>query len=389
MTRQLDSLPPFDPFNADWLRDPFEVVGRELSTDDWCALGPMGTLFVWSYTGVMDLAESEGWHAPSVEETSLGQITSGHAAEFAQNVTSFLEGDRRRRIRTAPAMPLAPAEVERFRSTIATTAARLVSEVDPPFDLVKLCYRLPVEVFASITGAPLSDLEAIASDVEQVAWLWGFDAGQHADEIELALPRLRTFVEGLMDTAEPGSLFPAINKLDLPRPERVWSGVQALIAGWETSAAQAGCLLEVLLRDSDRWDAVLAGKWDVADVVTEALRLRPAVAGFMRVASNDMEWQGLQVPAGTLAFGSAVWASRDAAVFDDPHTFDPNRPDAPLPVWGGGRHRCLGRHLGTIEMVELLQAVVNAQPRWRMTGPVEWTNMRRPRLPVSLVVDAG
>lgn len=257
------------------------------------------------------------------------------------------------------------------------------------FDLVKLCYRLPVEVFASITGAPLSDLEAIASDVEQVAWLWGFDAGQHADEIELALPRLRTFVEGLMDTAEPGSLFPAINNLDLPRPERVWSGVQALIAGWETSAAQAGCLLEVLLRDSDRWDAVLAGKWDVADVVTEALRLRPAVAGFMRVASNDMEWQGLQVPAGTLAFGSAVWASRDAAVFDDPHSFDPNRPDAPLPVWGGGRHRCLGRHLGTIEMVELLQAVVNAQPRWRMTGPVEWTNMRRPRLPVSLVVDAG
>lgn len=107
----------------------------------------------------------------------------------------------------------------------------------------------------------------------------------------------------------------------------------------------------VLLRDSDRWGAVLAGKWDVADVVTEALRLRPAVAGFMRVASeSDMEWQGLQVPAGTLAFGSAVWASRDAAVFDDPHTFDPNRPGLPLPC-GVGRHRCLGRHLGTIKMV--------------------------------------
>ena len=156
MPRSLDSLPSFDPFNADWLRDPFEVVGRELATDDWCALGPMGTLFVWSYTGVMDLAESEGWHAPSVEETSLGQITSGHAAEFAQNVTSFLEGDRRRRIRTALAMPLAPAEVERFRSTIAATAARLVSEVDPPFDLVKLCYRLPVEVFASTRSPALN-----------------------------------------------------------------------------------------------------------------------------------------------------------------------------------------------------------------------------------------
>ena len=82
-----------------------------------------------------------------------------------------------------------------------------------------------------------------------------------------------------------------------------------------------------------------------------------------------------------------MWASRDPAVFDDPHGFNPARTQVPLPVWGGGRHRCLGRHLGTIELVELLQAVVDAQPSWRESGQVEGANMRRPRLPVSLIVE--
>ena len=51
-------------------------------------------------------------------------------------------------------------------------------------------------------------------------------------------------------------------------------------------------------------------------------------------------------------------ANRDEAVFEDPFTFDLNRPPSKHLAYGFGPHVCLGQHLARMEMKALWEALL-------------------------------
>ena len=101
------------------------------------------------------------------------------------------------------------------------------------------------------------------------------------------------------------------------------------------------------------------------------MRYSPVIFTTMRVAQQDVELAGVNIPAGTLVIANTAAANRDPAVYPDPDRFDITRADAPpMLTFGGGIHYCLGAHLARIELAEALTEMARRMPHMRTTGSV-------------------
>ncbi|MEV7416094.1 cytochrome P450 [Streptomyces sp. NPDC089919] len=106
-------------------------------------------------------------------------------------------------------------------------------------------------------------------------------------------------------------------------------------------------------------------------IVTEALRLYPPGWFLTRTLTADTDLAGHRLPAGTDLIYSAYLVHRDAALYDRPDRFDPDRwLRRPAPArtsfvaFGGGARKCVGDEFA---MTEAVLAVAAIAARWRLT----------------------
>lgn len=134
-------------------------------------------------------------------------------------------------------------------------------------------------------------------------------------------------------------------------------------------------------------------------VLRETLRAIPPVPGFGRMAVADTALDGCYIPAGTAALLAPLAVHHDPQLWRRPHVFDPERfsperrehkvhPFAYIP-FGGGAHRCIGMHFGTMEVKTIVHQLLR---RFRMVQPQaapsrwDWSSLPKPLddLPVRL-----
>jgi cytochrome P450 len=97
--------------------------------------------------------------------------------------------------------------------------------------------------------------------------------------------------------------------------------------------------------------------------IDESLRLEPAAAVIDRYATADVVLGGAEIARGELVRLSITAANRDPAVFADPDTFDPGRPNLRRHVaFAQGPHVCVGVHLARLEARAALGALVRRLP---------------------------
>lgn len=147
--------------------------------------------------------------------------------------------------------------------------------------------------------------------------------------------------------------------------------VSLLIAAIETTAAELAWALQLLAHDlpvQDRLAEELGCDEDsayLAATVQEVLRRRPVfLFAAPRIVARPVEIGSRLYPQAVQLLACIYLLHHDPVLFEEPHTFRPERfLEAPpsartwLP-WGGGRRRCVGQHLATLEMETVLRAVV-------------------------------
>ena len=146
--------------------------------------------------------------------------------------------------------------------------------------------------------------------------------------------------------------------------------VTLLMAGHETTATALAWALERLVRHPEAL-ARLTGDVEHGDdayldaVVKETLRLRPVLSIVVRRLAAPMAMNGHVLPAGTHVAPCIYLTHRLPRLYLDPAAFRPERflaPNAPATYgwipFGGGTRRCLGAGFATLEMTEVLRAVV-------------------------------
>jgi cytochrome P450 len=124
-------------------------------------------------------------------------------------------------------------------------------------------------------------------------------------------------------------------------------------------------------------------------VIKEALRLDAPVPIVMRGGVQDTSVAGYHVPAGSRVVVAPAVNHYDRSCWTDPDRFDPDRfgpdrredrsdRDAWIP-FGGGVHKCIGLHFGTLEVTAILHEMLRRY-RWDVVPGHElrWDNTSLP-----------
>lgn len=143
-----------------------------------------------------------------------------------------------------------------------------------------------------------------------------------------------------------------------------------VFGGHDTTAKSIANALLCLLMAPDQQKAVLAGDVALSDLVEEALRFQPSVAGVTRVLEGPAVISGVSIPAGATVLALGLIGNRDATVFPDPDTFVPGRRPNPHVSFGGASpHHCLGAHLARMLISQALRAYLLRGASWRLAEP--------------------
>ncbi|MZD06990.1 cytochrome P450 [Streptomyces sp. SID5785] len=177
--------------------------------------------------------------------------------------------------------------------------------------------------------------------------------------------------------------------------------VSLVVAGAENVAKTLTWVFQLLAehpehekRLSEEVESVTGGRRPVAfgdlgelaymrNLITESMRIRPAVWILTRLATVDTTLGGYRIPAGTDILYSPLAMQRDPRAFTDHLSFDPDRwlperaadvtPAAHAPFSVGNR-KCPGDHFSMAEMAVILGTVVQ---KWRLVATEETDSTAR------------
>ncbi len=173
---------------------------------------------------------------------------------------------------------------------------------------------------------------------------------------------------------EPEDVFSRLLRTHLPRElgfddRRMLANVAGLLIGSVETISQAvvQVLRQILARESVREEAVAAAADpDTAGFdayVWEALRLDPINPLVFRFTERDTVVAAgtdreTRLPRGTVVFALTASAMSDEAYVASPDDFQVGRPDVPPLTFGFGDHTCLGRHVASAVVPEVVRRVL-------------------------------
>jgi cytochrome P450 len=236
--------------------------------------------------------------------------------------------------------PLVERTIERFREA---KRADLVEEVFMP---------IPVRVIAALIGLPESDvpefhrlaidLLAFHSDMEGAlkasAQLKEYFVGILADR--------RREPQDDMVTVLAESDIDGVTMSD----EQIYGFMRNLLpAAAETTSRSTASLAIGLLTHPCQLASVQADRSLLPQAIEEGIRWETPLLNFMREATRDVEFHGVDIPEGSTIAVNLGSANHDENRWDDPEVFDIFRDRKPHIGFGHGAHVCLGMHLARLE----------------------------------------
>ncbi|RFU85977.1 cytochrome P450 [Streptomyces triticagri] len=293
-----------------------------------------------------------------------------------------LEAPRHTRIRRLVSKAFTPRTVEGLRGYVDALAARLVADLvaDGGGDLVaRVAEPLPVAVIAEMLGIPEGDRAPLRPWSADICGMYELNPSEEtaARAVRASLEFTAYLRELIAERRkQPGedlisALIAAHDEGDrLSEQEMISTCVLLLNAGHEATVNTTGNGWLALQRHPDQLALLRAAPSDssmLSTAVEEILRYDTPLHLFERWVLEDMEIAGTVIPRGSevaLLFGSA---NHDPDVFDDPATFDVNRPAGPHVSLGGGIHYCLGAPLARIELAAVFRELLTQAPDLHLT----------------------
>lgn len=150
-----------------------------------------------------------------------------------------------------------------------------------------------------------------------------------------------------------------------------------LFAGHETTSAQLGSAIRVLLEHPEQWQAICADPSLIPNAIEESLRYVGSVLAWRRMTTRPVTIRGVDIPAGAKVLLSFASANRDEHQFAEPDVFDIRRSNAIRHLtFGFGGHMCMGAPLARMEMKVLLEELTRRLPNLALVENQAWTYPR-------------
>jgi cytochrome P450 len=299
------------------------------------------------------------------------------------------------RLRGLVARTFTRGRVEALRPWIRQIVNGLMAqmiEAGPPADLVEaMCAPLPVIVICQLLGVPYGDRDQFREWAEAIAEATNRSAEQVGDAIAGLGGYLSSLIAIKQENPADDLLSALARQPDgLSGPELIVLAGTLLIAGHQTTLYQLGKSMYTLLDRISLYEGLRADPGLVPSAVEELLRIGPASPGTgPRVTIQDVEIDGVAIPAGSAVTVSSTTANRDPGVFTDPGQIQLSRDDGTHLTFGHGTHFCLGASLARAELSIAIDGLVRRFPQLRLAderSAIPWRNDGFFSAPMSLPV---
>jgi cytochrome P450 len=322
----------------------------------WHANTPMG-IAVLRYDMVAKLFADTRLHEGMRERLAMQGITKGPLWEWMSSVILTAEGERHQRLHRLAAEALAPKAIAALRPRMIEMANGLIDAFihrGRAEFMAEFADIYPGQVICELLGVPQELHERFRGWVEDLGLVFGFSAADVLRRAEVALAELFAETDELIVLRRRHPASDAISALiaaelegDRLNQQELRDMVSSLLfAGQDTTRNQFGQAMVAFARHPDQWELLAQQPELASTAVEEVLRTVPSVPMMPRFASEDIEVDGLAIPAGTMLLMMTGLANTDPDAFG--HTdFDitARRPVPPL-TFGRGPHILLGRSAG-------------------------------------------
>ncbi|MEU9456779.1 cytochrome P450 [Streptomyces sp. NPDC048277] len=259
--------------------------------------------------------------------------------------------------------------VESMRAEIAATAGALLDGLpaEQPVDLIeRFCRPLARTVISKLIGIPPDDPAPFPEWVNDL--LTAPDRSILKASAESLVEFIGALVDGKADKPGPDiatALSEAVLAKKLTRNEAVASVHVLLTGGMEPLNGIANAV-HSLLRHPEQLTLLTDDLSRIPNCVEETLRYEsPFRMLTPRYSRVPVRVGSTTIPANEMILISVAAAGRDPHRFDDPDTFDIERNAGGHLGFGRGIHRCLGAHLGRLEVETGLSLLLSRRPGLR------------------------
>jgi len=347
------------------------------------AIGPFGPELL-TYDLVRLALRDSRFAMPQANGLAMQGITAGPLWDKVSALIVGVDGADHKRLRRLVSQAFTPRSAERMRPACRDIITELIDqhiEAGHCDVVAHLAKPYPAPIICAMLGVPRPDWDLFAHYLTGIAKAFGPTATAHITAILQAWQHLDTYLEDLIErrrrTLTDDLISEFIRAEDdgdrLSRREILDLVAVLLVAGTDTTRNQLGAAMQTFSDHPKQW-ALLAQRPELApQAVEEVMRHSPASFSAIRVTVEDVDLDGIVVPAGTCLVVNTAAANRDPERYDQPERFDITRrsPAATL-TFGGGAHHCLGAHLARVELAEALVVMTRRMPHIRRTGPAPW-----------------
>lgn len=311
-------------------------------------------------------------------------VTSGDLWDLSAKLLPSLKGAEHHRQRRLVSQAFTPRAAARLRPTCAELINGLIDPhvVKGSCDVgTDIAPQYPVPIICALLGTPPEDWPLFSAWAEGFFKMFAWNAVNDAPEIMSAYHQLEGYLDEMVNRRREAPTEDLLSDMmraevdgdRLTHDELLVLSASLLVAGSDTTRNQLAAAVQTFCDHPDQW-TLLAENPDLAHkAVEEVLRHSPIIFATMREALEDVELDGVTIPAGTMVMINCAGANRDPAAHHEPDRFDITREQtSPVMNFGGGIHHCLGAHLARIELAEALTTMARRMPNIRRTGEAPW-----------------
>ena len=335
-------------------RNDLYVVARH--QDVCAALQDWKTFSSAAGVGVWDLRSADNWRSPSI----------------------ILEVDPpiHTNSRSVLTRILSPVAIRNMRAEFARAADEFLDRLVArgSFDAIgDLAQAFPLRVFPDALGIR-PDMRENLVDIGD----FNFTAMGPKNDIFLrsqskAAPLLGWLNETFQrENLAPGKLgaqiYEAADRGEVTESEAGLLVRSFLFAGIDTTVNGLGNALYALARNPDQYARLRADPSLAKSAFEEALRYDSPVQLFCRIATRDVEIDGLRIEKGARVALMLGVANRDPRRFENPDAYDIIRNTLAHVAFGAGIHSCLGQMVARLEGELILGALARRVQRLEISA---------------------
>ncbi|MGH3868096.1 MAG: cytochrome P450 [Pseudonocardiaceae bacterium] len=376
MTTSHDDIAMFDILDPAFRVNSPEV--RAAADASWWARTPIG-IAVLRYQECLTLLRDRRLRHGSLDGLVAYGVTTGLFADWLRTMLLNLEGHPHQRQRQLVSKAFTQRSIDVLRPFMRAKAHELVDGFADDGScefMATFADPYPAWVIAELLGIPAERFTAFLGWATDMGLGFSPDVVAEQDRIDAAVTGLYGCCDEL--TAQrrenPGedlisALITAEAEGERLSTEELRILVSTLVfAGQDTTRNQLGLAMTTFAQHPEQW-RLLAQRPELASTaVEELMRVNPTVPLIARVATEDLTFQDVDIPAGTHISLFVAAANTEPDTFGDaPFDITAQRP-AQL-TFGGGIHYCLGVWLARAEMREALPILASRLGDIALAGP--------------------